>query len=174
MTAQASGKSRLQSPFPDIEISGIGEPLLESSRTLVEFYNSLEKVDGLPRKADVDPFTIPREVLTSCYLLEPEDDYSDWTYRLIGTEIVERFRVDRTGQSLRSIMEHERAEALVEASNSVVRTRKMMVYRLIPKGTPMEDFYAETLSLPILDERKDKVWLFGGTFFGSAIPRPVS
>ncbi|MEQ8443810.1 MAG: PAS domain-containing protein [Alphaproteobacteria bacterium] len=174
MAAYAFGKSKLQSPFPNLEITGIDQPVLEDSKILLGFYETLPKTDGLPRKRDVDPFTIPRSVLPSCYLLEPADDYSDWTYRLIGTEIVERFRVDRTGQNLRSFMNESRAQALIDASNESARQRCVRVYRLTPKQTAMEDFYAETMSLPVMDERNDKVWLFGGTFFGRAVPRDLS
>ena len=157
----------------DLSVVEIDAPTLPEAGNLLAFYNAL-RVDGaLPKRSDIDPLTIPRELLTSVYMLEPIEDGNDWVYRLIGSSIVERFRVDRTGHSFRSFLPQESAEDLVGRSNRIAQAKDPVVFRLYSSGTVMDDFYAETLSLPLHDERSDKIWLFGGTFFGQVIiPRP--
>lgn len=153
---------------PELAVVEIPAPILEPARLLFQYYSSLSIDGALPKRRDIDPLTIPRSVLASVYILEPDDSYSDWIYRLIGTDIVDRFQVDRTGQSLRSFLPVERANALVEQSRGVVERRRPCFFKLFPRGTTMEHFYAETMSLPVLDTRSDRIWLFGGTFFGDA------
>lgn len=153
---------------PELAVVEIPAPALEPARLLFQHYTSLAVDGALPTRRDLDPLTIPRSVLASVYILEPDATYSDWIYRLIGTEIVDHFQVDRTGQSLRSFLPPDRADALVAQSKSVVEHRRPCFFKLFPRGTTMEHFYAETMSLPVLDTRSDRIWLFGGTFFGDA------
>jgi hypothetical protein len=153
---------------PDLEIIEIAEPVLEPARVLFAYYAGLEKDGALPNRRAIDPLEIPREVLSSVYILEPAEDYQDWIYRLIGTEIVDRFQVDRTGQSLRSFLPRDRADALVRRSRRVVDAGAPAFFKLLPRGTAMEHFYAETMSLPVHDQKSGRVWLFGGTFFVNA------
>lgn len=154
--------------IPELEIETIAAPTLDPAKVLLDHYTGLRAGGAMPTRAQIDPLDIPRAVLPSVYLLEPTDGYSDWIYRLIGTEIVERFGVDRTGQSLKSFLPPHRAALLIENSNRVVAAGKPMCFRLRPHRTAMQHFYAETMSLPIEDTRSGNTWLFGGTFFGGA------
>lgn len=151
---------------PELEVEEIPAPTLSDAMILFDYYASVLKSGDMPSRFDIDPLAIPRDVLKSVYLLEPVENYTDWTYRLIGADIVERFQVDRTGQSLRSFLPELRAKKLIRSSNRSVTERRPIFYRLLPHHTTMEDFYAETMSLPVQDERSGKIWLFGGTFFG--------
>lgn len=154
---------------PDIEIREIQMLTLPKAIALFDYY--VERcIDGqIPERNTIDPLTIPRDLITSVYLLQPKPDHSDWIYRLIGNDIVERFRVDRTNQAMRSFLDKDRAEGLIEASNTVAREKKPKFFQLLPHRTVMDHFYAETMSLPVHDENTDDIWLFGGTFFGAAL-----
>lgn len=160
-------KSWLESELdPELEVEEIPAPTLQEAVVLFDYYARVLKSGDMPSRFDIDPLDIPKKVLKSVYLLEPVDNYTDWVYRLIGADIVDRFQVDRTGQSLRSFLPDAKAKKLVRSSNQSVTERRPIFYRLLPHHTTMEDFYAETMSLPALDERTGKMWLFGGTFFG--------
>lgn len=159
--------SHWQEPIlrPSMKIKAIPQLALEPSRVLFSYYQGLITGSDIPTRAAIDPLDIPRPVLPSVYLLEPTADYSDWTYRLVGTEVVSSFRVDRTGQNLRSFLPEETADALIATSNEVAQNRKPVFFELLPENTAMEYHYTETMSLPVEDTRTGKVWLFGGTFF---------
>lgn len=153
----------------DLSVEEIDAPRLPETQELLAFYASLGREEALPTRSEIDPLTIPRPLLTSVYLLEPNELGNDWIYRLVGSSIVDRFRTDRTGQSLRSFLPPNTANDFVVRSNSIAKSRKPAVFRLFSVGTAMDNFYAETLSLPVLDPKSGHIWIFGGTFFGNAV-----
>lgn len=150
---------------PKLAIEEIPELTIEPARILFDYYQSLFSGPNLPPRSRVDPIDIPRSVLPSVYFLEPINNYQDWVYRLMGTELVTRFKADRTGQSLRSFLPEAVAEMLVESSNKVATARRPTFFILRPTEPVLDFLYAETMSLPLEDSRTGTVWLFGGTFF---------
>lgn len=82
-----------QDPVPELGDSG--------HLALLDYWRS--KLDGgrLPSRADIDPAEIPRDVLSSIYLVtvEREERLADprYAYRLVGTRIVRTSGRDITG-----------------------------------------------------------------------------
>lgn len=153
----------------DIVVEPIATPVLAGTLSLFAYYDTRRADDAIPTRSQIDPLSIPRNLLSYVYMLEPVQDGYDWTYRLIGSSIVERFRIDRTGRSLRSFLPHASAEDLIFRSNQIAATHTPTFFQLFSFNTAMEGFYIETMSLPILDQKSGHIWLFGGTFFGDAI-----
>ncbi len=145
------------------EIEGPEQPLAQD---LFQYYSEKrENAGDLPAWRDFElPELVGRELAENVFVLEPVDD--DWRYRLLGTDIVARFRIDRTGQKLRDFVDPEHAENLVQISNEIARTGEPKFFRLAPREPHLQHLLIETMSLPIRNNAGDEVWLFGGTFYG--------
>lgn len=65
-------------------------------RALYSHWSDLPRQDGLPLTAGLDPLSF-REALGSVVLVEPNEDASDFRYRLFGTRMVEILGRDLTG-----------------------------------------------------------------------------
>lgn len=157
--------------WPELSVRPLDALQLEPAQELYDFYASLCTQDGIPERGQIDALTIPRHLLSSVYLLEPVGDFEDFRYRLIGSEIVERFRKDRTGQRLREFLPGDKADALIRVSAEISRSETPRFFQLLPDNTAMEYFYTETMSLPIRPKDGGHNWIFGGTFFGRAMPQ---
>lgn len=65
-------------------------------QALYSYWSDLPRQDDLPATADLDPLGF-REALGAVVLVEPNDDASDFRYRLFGTRMVEILGRDLTG-----------------------------------------------------------------------------
>jgi hypothetical protein len=68
-------------------------------RTLLNFWLNCRRNDDLPAASEIDPFAF-RDAIGETFILEPNDDCSDFRYRLYGTMIVAAIGVDMTGKMI--------------------------------------------------------------------------
>lgn len=63
------------------------------------------KRDGhpLPPRSAIDPLDMPRRLLPHLALIEPTGQDLEVRFRLVGTELVQRFRRDATGKTTRDL-----------------------------------------------------------------------
>ncbi|MBT3536423.1 MAG: PAS domain-containing protein [Rhodospirillaceae bacterium] len=152
--------------LPHLQPIEIAAPELPFARALLQLYEGKRKGGELPFWREFELAELVRHGLAQyIYVLEPVDGNLDWRYRLLGTEIVARFRIDRTGQKLRDFVEAAAAEQLVQISNQVATSGVSKFFRLVPEKPELGHLQIETMSLPIRDNSGKEIWLFGGTFF---------
>lgn len=76
----------------------------------------------MPARADIDPMEM-RQWLPRITLVHVSADGSRFTYRLVGTQIVDLLGVDPTGQPVESAWPAEEAAPLLESYRTAVATR---------------------------------------------------
>lgn len=157
----------LDTGLPRLKTVVIPKPTLIGAVQLAELYKNLCSADGsLPRRSEITMSELAKfGLLPNVYILEPVENRDDWRYRLIGTEIVARFKIDRTGQTLREFVEPNAADALVKTSNQVALSKQPGYFELVPLNPEPVPYKIETMSLPILSNDGQHTLLFGGTFF---------
>jgi hypothetical protein len=159
--------------LPYLELIPIAAPEMPQACALAAYYE--EKVAAaqdqphrLPLWSDFQlPELVQQNLASNVFVLEPVDGNTDWRYRLLGTEIVARFAIDRTGQKLREFVDPEHVEHLIQISNEIATSGVAKYYRMIPHNMDLKHLQIETMSLPIRNNNDDETWLFGGTFYGA-------
>ncbi len=104
-------------------------------------------------------------VLANMFVLSPLDGGRDWVYRLIGSGICYRYKIDRSWQSMRQFLAPDNAEGLIALSNEIAETGVPRFFNLLPREIHLDWLTLETMSLPVLNDDRSQVWLIGGTFF---------
>lgn len=70
-------------------------------KTLVEYWHARCRGGRLPSRCDINPSQL-KAILPTMFIIDcPTREERDWTYRLIGTEIVNNEGYDKTGLSVR-------------------------------------------------------------------------
>ena len=77
----------------------------------------------MPTRTDIDPLEM-RQWLPRLSLVDVSPDGRDFTYRLVGTQMVDLLGVNPTGRSVATAWPEEMAETVVEGYRTVVETRK--------------------------------------------------
>ena len=165
-------------PYSDDKYIGPGLPFLELfeidapenplAHALFELYEEKRNIArGLPFWREFELLEMVRLGLAKyIFVLEPVDAGTDWRYRLLGTEIVSRFRIDRTGQKFRDFIDPANAEQLIQVSNRIASSGASGFFRLTPRNPEFSHLQIETMSLPIRNNTDEETWLLGGTFYG--------
>ena len=70
---------------------------LTTHLTLLNFWLRCRRNDDLPAASEIDPFAF-RDAIGETFILEPNDDCSDFRYRLYGTKLAAAIHTDLTGK----------------------------------------------------------------------------
>lgn len=70
---------------------------------LAAYWSAQRGGHPLPPRAAIDPLDMPRRLLPHLALVEPTGRDLEVRFRLIGTEVVQRFRRDATGKTSRDL-----------------------------------------------------------------------
>lgn len=89
---------------------------------LYQYWNARRGIRTMPTRADVDPLEM-RQWLPRITLVDVSPDATQFTYRLVGTQIVDLFGADPTGQPIESAWPERETAPLLEAYREVAATR---------------------------------------------------
>jgi hypothetical protein len=150
-----------------LDVEQIAAPSMTGAIALDDYYSAKRKMTGrLPNRREIELAELAKLGLAgNVFILEPVPGEDDWRYRLIGTEIITHFEVDRTNMGFREYVVAERADVLIKASDDIAESREPGYFRLKPRDAAEDGLLIETMSLPILGNDGQTVMLFGGTFF---------
>lgn len=93
-------------------------------REFQNFWNSLSKTNGIPHRSALDPLSL-KAILPNVFIMGVHyDPVPRFTYRLIGTRIVETLGRDATGKPLEDL--HATTPDVVESLIETVEARRPM------------------------------------------------
>ena len=145
----------------------IEEPLLHAVR---EYWRGKCRGRAIPARADLDALEM-RPFMGSMFLIDVIDGGRDFRFRLIGTQLVERFGRDSTGKSF--------SDAYAGA-NQVTATWLRGVYeRVVAEAVPIwscapldqmdrEFVVSAAIHLPLSADGRTVNMVFGASAFGTA------
>ncbi|MDB5395182.1 MAG: hypothetical protein JWM91_2688 [Rhodospirillales bacterium] len=142
-------------------------PLRTESWEEVYLYWLSRHVDGQPpRRADIDPMIDLPHMASNLIMIELRHDGAE--YRLIGSEVVSYFGVDRTGKEVgTSNVDPKQLEAWRRAVGSVGRNGQAhMLISHYPGGTKS----TVALLVPLAPDGDGVTKVFGAAFFGQPFP----
>ncbi|MBT6985106.1 MAG: PAS domain-containing protein, partial [Rhodospirillaceae bacterium] len=137
--------------LPYLELVPMEAPEMPLACALAAYYEEkMSAAQGLPFWRDFKLPELARSGLAKhVFVLEPVEGNTDWRYRLLGTEIVARFSIDRTGETLRDFNDPEHVEHLIQISNEIAASGRPRYFRLKPHNMDLQHLQIETMSLPI-------------------------
>ncbi|MEZ5832318.1 MAG: PAS domain-containing protein [Dongiaceae bacterium] len=89
---------------------------------LYQYWNARRGVHSMPSRADIDPLEM-RQWLPRITLVDVASDSKTFTYRLVGTQIVDLLGFNPIGQSIESAWPEEGAAMLLTGYREAVQTR---------------------------------------------------
>jgi hypothetical protein len=89
---------------------------------LYQYWNARRGVRSMPGRSDIDPLEM-RPWLPRLMLVDVDSDGPRFTYRLVGTKIVELLGVNPTGCAVESAWPEEAAASVLRSYEEVVQTR---------------------------------------------------
>lgn len=137
------------------------------ARKLISYWSSKRSDEAIPSRTAIWPREIAR-LLPQVFIAEPEG--VDWRYRLAGTGIAGRLKVDLTSRTLRQVFEPATAKRIGQLYHSVAEGREPVSRKGRFLGLGIEHATVENVHLPILAPDKHTVWVFGGVFFFVLVP----
>ena len=90
---------------------------------LYQYWNARRGVRPMPTRADIDPLEM-RQWLPRLTLADVSQDGERFTYRLVGTQIVDLLGVNPTDRLVETAWPEEIADHVVDGYREVVETRK--------------------------------------------------
>ncbi len=141
-----------------VDPPGISEPVL---RPVLDYWDSKRGARAMPARLDIEPLEL-KPYLRHLFLIEPLPG-DDFRYRLVGSEITERYGRNSTGKTVREIYAELPAVAdWLTGMLLAVTTRKRPVLasgslRAIRK----EHVFSESLHLPLSDDGTNVTMIFG-------------
>ena len=145
----------------------IDEPLLHAVR---EYWRSKCRDGRLPARGDLDVLEL-RPFMGSMFLFDVIDQGRDFRFRLIGTQLVERFGRDSTGKTF--------AEAYEGANPETARWLLGVYQRVVAEAVPIwsqapldqvgRDFVVSAaIHLPLSEDGRTVSMIFGASAFSSS------
>ena len=142
------------------------EPYFEStsriSQRLRDYWQLIADGRPMPARADMDPGAIA-SLLPNILLLDVTRDPLDFSYRLIGTAIVERSQHDYTGMRVMDIPLQRRPSRIWSLYEDVVRTGQPLCTHIPYRDEATR--HVEMQALPLSDDGKTVNKLLGSVVF---------
>lgn len=139
----------------------LGEPRHPAAAQLLAYWDSKRSGETLPFREDIRPKDIA-PLLPNTFIAEPIG--RTWRYRLGGTELARRSKVEWTGKTLEEVYEPATAKEANRLYNSVAQRRLPTCVRGCYLGLRIERALFEGIHLPILARNGHSVWILGGVF----------
>ena len=137
------------------------EPRHPAVQRLAAYWESKRSGENLPLRDDIRPQDIT-PLLPYVFIAEPASQ--TWRYRLAGTELARRSKVEWTGKTLDEVFEPTTAKEAKRLYDSVAQRQLPTCVRGCYLGLRIEDAIFEAIDLPILARNGDATWIFGGVF----------
>jgi hypothetical protein len=120
---------------------------------LYQYWNARRGIRPMPTRNDIDPMGM-RQWLPRITLVDVSPDGARFTYRLVGTQIVDLLGIDPTGQPIESAWPFEEAAPLLEAYRAVVETRAPAFCQQICRWREDQKPSAWAVRLPLSSDGK--------------------
>jgi hypothetical protein len=115
---------------------------------LYQYWNARRGIRPMPTRADIDPLEM-RQWLPRLTLVDVSPDGQDFTYRLVGTRMVDLLGMNPTGRSVESAWPEEVAGLVVEAYREVVDSRAPVFCQQITEWREDQKPTAWAVRLPL-------------------------
>jgi hypothetical protein len=159
--APDGGRSGRPAPVNRVLLDAPAHP---SVKELLAYWQSKCAASGLPGRDDIGLAEIPR-LIPHLAILEPVAGTRDWTHRLVGTRIAERYGSDATGRTVGELYETSTAAELQDFYAKVAASRMPAFVTGRSQDPEIHHILYEGTALPILGRDGVTVWILVGLFF---------
>jgi len=115
---------------------------------LYQYWNARRGIHAMPSRADIDPLEM-RQWLPRLTLVDVSPDGQHFTYRLVGTQIVDLLGVNPTGRLVETAWPEEAAALVVEGYRDVVDSRAPVFCQQTNPWLADQDPTAWAMRLPL-------------------------
>ncbi|RED45129.1 PAS domain-containing protein [Aestuariispira insulae] len=147
------------------------EPASHVGQRLLDHWHKMANGKALPARADLDPAHIPR-LLSHLLLVDVRHDPLDFTYRLIGTGIVDRSAKDYTGMRVMDIPMQRPPSGIWSLYQAAVETGQPQCTHIPYKDESTR--FVEMQALPLSCDGKRVTMLLGSVAFEQDEEMPMS
>jgi hypothetical protein len=145
------------------------ETLRPGLRVIKEYWDAKRGLRAMPARTDVDPWEL-RAYLPRLFMIDVLPDAADFRFRLLGTEITERYGRDSTGRTLRemyAVRNPQVLETILRMYAALLKVRRP----ILASGTLSvigKDFISyESLHLPLSDDGERVNIILGAVRFST-------
>ena len=143
----------------EVTVDGLHNP---GALDLRAYWESRKTSDGFVPRGAIQPNEIV-SLLPWLFIAEPLG--KEWRYRLFGTGLRERLRLEFTGKTTNQIFEPETTELVNGLYDSVAATGTPINVHGRFIGLDIDHAAAEGVNLPVVAQDGQTVLILGGVFF---------
>ena len=121
---------------------------------LYQYWNARRGVRPMPTRADIDPLEM-RQWLPRLSLVDVSPDGQQFTYRLVGTQMVDLLGVNPTGRLVETAWPEEMADTVVEGYRQVVESRQPLFCQQINGWLEDQKPTAWAMRLPLSSDGEE-------------------
>jgi len=121
---------------------------------LYQYWNARRGIRSMPTRADIDPLEM-RQWLPRLTLVDVSPDGERFTYRLVGTQIVDLLGVNPTGRQVETAWPEETAGLVLDGYREVVETRAPVFCQQIKGWLEDQKPTAWAMRLPLSSDGED-------------------
>ncbi|WP_439814193.1 hypothetical protein [Zavarzinia sp. CC-PAN008] len=149
-----------------INVRAVPEPRFPLARDLMALWRQRDAEGARITRADVPSRPLLR-FMPFIILFEPINDGDDWLFRLVGSEIRQRFGVELTGMTIRGLYEAEEAAGRAAHYRRLTLGGVPMVTRGRVLGVDRDFMDVEFCDIPLPGRDPLQPWLMTGVFLAS-------
>lgn len=136
----------------------------DGGRALVAYYEEHRSRNALPHRKQM-PSRPLLGIMSHLFMLEPVDgDGTDWRFRLVGQEVVERIGVDATGLCISQAYEPDVARRNANDYRDIAMNKMVRITRGTFTGIDREYLDMEIVHVPMIGADDTTPWVLGGLF----------
>lgn len=121
---------------------------------LYQYWNARRGNRPMPGRADIDPSEM-RQWLPGIMLVDVNPDGRHFTYRLVGTRIVDLLGVNPTGRPVETGWPEDEVQVLLDGYRQVVDTRKPLFCQQVRGWLDDQEPSAWAIRLPLSSNETD-------------------
>lgn len=143
--------------------------LTEGGRALVAYYQEHRSRNALPRRKKM-PSRPLLGIMSNLFMLEPADEAgTDWRFRLVGQEVVERIGADATGLCISQAYEPDVARRNANDYCDIAMNHMVRITRGTFAGINREFLGMEIVHVPMIGSDDITPWVLGGLFVSNDV-----